>query len=74
MSGYHTLIYIIYSIKILLKKYLHLMLKLLTCYLDLDVSEINIADKIYILGEYWRINKIIDYNANSNDTTKSRII
>ena len=44
--------------------------KLLTCYLDLDVSEINIADKIYILGEYWRINKIIDYNANSNDTTK----
>ena len=44
--------------------------KLLTCYLDLNVSEINIADKIYILGEYWRINKIIDYNANSNDTTK----
>ncbi len=44
--------------------------KLLTCYLDLNVAEINIADKIYILGEYWRINKIIDYNANSNDTTK----
>ena len=44
--------------------------KLLTCYLNFNVSEIFIGDKIYILGEYWRINKIIDYDANSNDSTK----
>ena len=44
--------------------------KLLTCYLNFNVSEIFIGDKIYLLGEYWRINKIIDYDANSNDSTK----
>ena len=44
--------------------------KLLTCYLNFKVSEIFIGDKIYLLGEYWRINKIIDYDANSNDSTK----
>ena len=44
--------------------------KLLTCYLKFNVNEIFIGDKIYILGEYWRINKIIDYDANSKDSTK----
>ena len=44
--------------------------KLLTCYLKFNVSEIFIGDKIYILDEYWRINKIIDYDANSKDSTK----
>ena len=44
--------------------------KLLTCYLNFNVSEIFIGDKIYLLGEYWRINKIIDYDANSNESTK----
>lgn len=44
--------------------------KLLTCYIKLNMSEIFIGDKIYILGEYWRINKIIDYDANSQESTK----
>ena len=44
--------------------------KLLTCYLNFNISEIFIGDKIYLLGEYWRINKIIDYDANSNESTK----
>ncbi len=44
--------------------------KLLTCYIKINMSEIFIGDKIYILGEYWRINKIIDYDANSQESTK----
>ena len=44
--------------------------KMMTCYLRFNKNELSIRDKLYILGDYWRINKIIDYNANSNESTK----
>jgi hypothetical protein len=31
-------------------------------------------DKIYLDRAYWNINKVIDYNANSNDTTKVELL
>ena len=47
--------------------------KVLTCYIALrpaDYSAYNFRQSYYIDGEYWRLVKIIDYEPNSNTTTK----
>ncbi len=44
--------------------------KMMTCYLRFKKNELSIQNKLYILGEQWRINKIVDYDANSNESTK----
>jgi hypothetical protein len=51
--------------------------KLYTVYLDLDSSDIaklKLNDKIYLDRSYWNINKVIDYNANSNEATKVELL
>ena len=44
--------------------------KLMTCYLYFDKSKTFLQDKLYIMGDLWRINKIIDYDANNHSSTK----
>lgn len=44
--------------------------KLLSCYLMINMAEVDISDRIFLMGEYWRINKVVDYDANSNESTK----
>jgi len=51
--------------------------KLYTVYLELnssDIATLRLNDKIYLDRSYWNINKIIDYNANSNEPTKVELI
>ena len=47
--------------------------KLLTCYVALrpsDYADYNFRQSYYIDGEYFRLIKIVDYDPNSNTTTK----
>ena len=51
--------------------------KMLTAYFDLtegDIQKISLSDKIRIDNSYWHINRIIDYNANSNGLTKVELL
>ena len=51
--------------------------KLLTAYFNLnegDIQKISLSDKIRIDNSYWHINRIIDYNANSNGLTKVELL
>ena len=51
--------------------------KLYIVYLDLtphDIANLKLNDKIYLDRSYWNINKVIDYDANSNDTTKVELL
>jgi hypothetical protein len=47
--------------------------KLLTCYIALrptDYADYNFRQSYYIDGQYFRLIKIVDYDPNSNNTTK----
>ena len=47
--------------------------KLLTCYISLrptDYADYNFTQSYYIDGQYFRLIKIVDYDPNSNNTTK----
>jgi len=51
--------------------------KLLTALFDLnavDIQKLKLNDKIRIDNGYWNINKVIDYDANSNNLTKVELI
>ena len=51
--------------------------KLLTCYMKLtnsDIFNLNFGTIIYVDGSYWRLNKIEDYNANSDDVCKVELL
>lgn len=51
--------------------------KLLTAYFNLneyDIASINLAKLIWIRDAYYYINRIVDYNANSNGLTKVELI
>jgi hypothetical protein len=51
--------------------------KLLTAYFDLsvyDISTLSLSDRILIGNSYWNINKVIDYDANSDRLTKVELI
>jgi hypothetical protein len=51
--------------------------KLLTAFFDLnetDMFNLKLSDKIRIDNSWWNINKIQDYNANSNSPTKVELI
>ena len=51
--------------------------RLRTVYIDLKVKDIVSLDftkLIYIDGVYWRINKVVDYQPNKNQTTKVELI
>ena len=39
-----------------------------------DIIDLDFTKLVYIDGVYWRINKVIDYNPNSNDSTKVELI
>ena len=51
--------------------------RLRTVSIDLTITDIvNLDFKrlVYIDGVYWRINKIIDYKPNNNESTKVELI
>ena len=51
--------------------------RLRTVYIDLKVKDIILLDftkLIYIDGVYWRINKVVDYQPNKNQSTKVELI
>lgn len=51
--------------------------RLLTAYFNLtpyDIQKMKLSDKIRIDNSWWNINKIIDYNSNSNEPTKVELI
>ena len=51
--------------------------RLRTISLDLKVSDIinlDFRELVYIDGVYWRINRIVDYMPNNNNTTKVELI
>ena len=51
--------------------------KMLTGYFDLspvDIKNFDFRDRIYIDGQYWRINKIEDYNPAGRGLTKVELI
>lgn len=51
--------------------------KMLTAYFDLredDIQIMKLNDKIRIDNSWWNINKVIDYNANTNAPTKVELI
>jgi hypothetical protein len=51
--------------------------KLYIVYLDLnphDIANLKLNDKIYLDRSYWNINKVIDYDANSNEPTKVELL
>ena len=51
--------------------------RLRTVYVDLKVRDIILLDftkLIYIDGVYWRINKVVDYQPNKNQSTKVELI
>ena len=39
-----------------------------------DIASLKLNDKIYLLGQYWFINKVIDYNANKRQLTKVELL
>lgn len=39
-----------------------------------DIASLKLNDKIYLLGQYWNINKVIDYNANKRQLTKVELL
>jgi hypothetical protein len=39
-----------------------------------DIAALKLNDKIYLLGQYWFINKVIDYNANKRQLTKVELL
>jgi hypothetical protein len=51
--------------------------RLMTAYFDLneeDIKELRLNHKIRIDNSWWNINKIMDYDANSNNLTKVELI
>ena len=47
------------------------------CYINLkltDINELDLRKLVYIDGNYYRINRIIDYKPNSNETTKVELV
>jgi hypothetical protein len=51
--------------------------KLYIVYLNLnphDIANLKLNDKIYLDRSYWNINKVIDYDANSNEPTKVELL
>jgi len=51
--------------------------KMLTAYFKLeepDIHSLKLNDKIRIDNSWWNINKVIDYNANTNQLTKVELI
>ena len=51
--------------------------KMLTAFFNLkepDIQSMELNDKIRIDNSWWNINRIIDYNANSNDLTQVELI
>ncbi len=51
--------------------------KMLTAYFDLkepDIQSLELNDKIRIDNSWWNINKVIDYDANSNELTQVELI
>jgi hypothetical protein len=51
--------------------------KMFTGYFNLtvqDIADLSLNDKIYLLGKYWNINKVIDYNANKRGLTKVELL
>lgn len=40
----------------------------------IDIYNLSFRDKIFLLGHYWRINKVIDYNPIQEGTTKVELI
>ena len=51
--------------------------RMMTAYFQLnalDIRKLKLNDKIKIGNSLWNINKVIDYNANSNVTTKVELI
>ncbi len=50
---------------------------LYTVYLNLtskDIQDFKLNDKIYLDSQYWNVNKIIDYDANSDNLTKVELL
>ena len=41
---------------------------------EVDIQSLKLNDKIYIDNSWWNINKIADYNANTNQLTKVELI
>ena len=50
------------------------MLTALFALTPLDIQQMKMNDKIRIDNSYWNINKVIDYDANSNSLTKVELI
>ena len=51
--------------------------KMLTAFFDLkepDIQSLELNDKIRIDNSWWNINKVIDYDANSNELTQVELI
>lgn len=51
--------------------------KMMTCYMHLDeydILNLDFRNKIFIDDTYWFVNKIIDYNANTNKLTQVELI
>ena len=42
--------------------------------IEMDIMDLNFARLIYIDGTLWRLNRIIDYNPISNQTTKVELL
>ena len=42
--------------------------------IEMDIMDLNFARLIYIDGTLWRLNRIIDYNPISNETTKVELL
>lgn len=50
--------------------------KMLTAYFNLneaDISSLRLSDRVFILESWWNINRL-EYDANSNNTTKAELI
>ena len=74
-----------YPISNLYSRYYHKMIteitdansKLLTCSLYLtphDVQKIDFRNTFYLMGQYFILNKLIDYNPNSTQSTKAEFL
>ena len=51
--------------------------RLRTVYIDLkttDIINLDFRKLVYIDGVYWRINKVVDYQPNKNQTTKVELV
>jgi hypothetical protein len=51
--------------------------KILTCHVyltELDIVKLDFSKPVFIDGVLWRINKIIDYDASSNELTKVELL